>query len=187
MKSITQWIAASLLFAGMIGMSSCSNTPSVQRFIAENEMKQGFTSITIPGNTLIEDSLVVTEDTQEVGKAINTVQILIYNQENDSTQQGNFEDYLSELNRIVKNTERYEVLFQMVKDGQNMALYAHNIEGEISELIGVMIDKKQFVMGRLTGSLTAESMTNFARSVDFEKLAESKAFSDLKNATSDSY
>jgi hypothetical protein len=156
----------------------------MQRFIAENETKQGFTSITLPGNTLIEDSLVVAEDTKEIGSAINTVQILIYNSENDSTSSNGMEDYIEQLNKIVKNPERYEVLFQMIKDGQNMALYVHkSADNEISELIGLMIDDQQFIMGRLTGNLSAESMTSFAQSVDFEHLAESKAFKDMVNAT----
>ena len=177
---------SSILWAGAISLSivSCTNTPSMQRFIAENETKQGFTSITLPGNTLIEDSLVVTEDTKEIGSAINTVQILIYNAENDSALNDGMSHYTEQLNRIVKNPERYEVLFQMMKDGQNMALYAHkSADNQISELIGLMIDDKQFIMGRLTGNLSAESMTSFAQSVDFERLAESDAFKEIVNTT----
>jgi hypothetical protein len=184
MNFIKSWIFMMLIGGLLAGISSCTNTPSMQRFIAENETKQGFTSITIPGNTLAEDTSIVTKNSMEFGSAINTVQILIYNSENDSTESDGMTAYVEQLNRIVKNPDRYEVLFQMMKDGQNMALYAHTSENsEISELIGLMIDDEQFIMGRLTGNLSAESMTSFAQSVDFERLAESKAFKDMMNAT----
>lgn len=160
---------------------SCSNSPSVERYIVENENTPGFNYTIIPSSILdisnVENPKKRGEKQVSLLEDIGSVYVLTFNEafaDSNVTR----EQKLNELKNTLPET-KYKDLFSMNVGGDIATTVKFRGEKAVAKEIIMLFDnpkENQFIVTRVAGNIDLKKFVQVASTLDINDFSELRTF-----------
>ena len=162
MTTVLKYVIGLALLA--IGMTSCTNEPSLQKYLVEKQDDDKFLKIDLATSLLQSDDANFTKEEQEVLNSVKKINVVAYPIKGDKT------DYDVERKKVqaILADEKYQTLMKMWSNKSGATLKYTGEEEAIDELIVFASDnEKGFAIFRLIGdNMEPDNLLKLMNAID---------------------